>query len=106
MNKKDAKELSKTVTNQQLLEMLENAKNQIVDWNVRSSVNKSLNKGAAWNILAKDFDVNRNHHQLTKQNLIREFGDYLPERYKPIKENKKEIPIKFYQEPDFSNWQN
>ncbi|MCK9416585.1 hypothetical protein M0Q97_08020 [Candidatus Dojkabacteria bacterium] len=36
-----------------------------------------MTKGVSWNILAKDFDVNANHHILAKINMVREFGEFL-----------------------------
>ncbi len=104
MNKSDARKIAETITNIQLQEMFNSAKNNIIDWNVVSDVNKSITKGFGWNILAKDFDINTKYHILSKTNMIREFGDYLPEELK-IKHNKKSCnnikPI--HQNPIFNN---
>lgn len=78
MNKRSARKIAETITNDQLLEMFNRAKEGITDWTKTSSVNKGMTKGAAWNILAKDFDVSAKHHILVKTNMVREFGDYLP----------------------------
>ena len=78
MNKSTAKQIAETITNEQLLVMFTNAKNSIKDWNKVSIVNKGMTKGTAWNILAKDFDINKTYHILAKTNMVREFGDYLP----------------------------
>jgi phage terminase large subunit-like protein len=55
-----------------------NAKTNIKDWTKRSTCNKGFTKGAVWNILAKDFDINHEYHILAKTNMIREFGEFLP----------------------------
>lgn len=93
MNNHEAKKIAETITNQELAKMFENAKNGIKDWSATSSVNRGMTKGTAWNILAKDFDVNVKHHPLGIKNMIWEFGDYLEN--KPIKPKK----IKSSQKP-------
>ena len=85
MRRNDARNLANTITNQQLFDMLEKAKVEVKDWTKVSLVNKGLTKGTAWNILGKDFDVNKTHHVLAKANMIREFGEFLPEELKPKK---------------------
>ena len=51
--------------------------------------------GVAWNILAKDFDVGKTYHNLAKVNMVREFGQFLPEELKIKKEKRVErfIPV-------------
>lgn len=99
MNRTDAKKIAQTITNEQLLEMFNNAKLGIKDWTKVSSVNKGITKGTAWNILAKDFDVNKKHHILGKINMIREFGEFLPEELKPEKKTRKKYTDLIHQEP-------
>jgi len=82
MNRNDARKIAETITNEQIKEMFENAKSKITDWTKTASANKGLTKGTAWNILAKDFDVNKTHHILAKKNMVWEFGDFLPEELK------------------------
>lgn len=100
MNRTRARKIAEIVTNEQLSEMLDNAKKGVKDWNVRSTVNKGMSKGAAWNILGAKFDIKTEHHVLGKANMIREFGDFLPEEirheFKPIK---KELGEFVHQEP-------
>lgn len=101
MNRKDAKQIAEKITNDELLLMFESAKKNITNWEKNSLVNKGITKGTAWNILAKDFDLNYKYHILTKINMIREFGDYLPD-YLKIKKIKKQNNIKpIHQEPIF-----
>ncbi len=97
---KDAKIIADTITNEQLKQMFDAAKVGIKDWTAVSSVNKGMTKGLAWNILAKDFDVNKNYHDLAKINMIREFGEFLPNNLKPKKE-KKESRKPTHQDPIF-----
>lgn len=101
MNRKDAKIIAETITNEQLQQMFDTAKEQITDWTVVSSVNKGMSKGVGWNILANGFDVKYHYHSLAKVNMIREFGDYLPDHIKPIKVKKKSLKAPIHQEPMF-----
>jgi len=88
MNRNDARKIAESITNSDILRMFENAKAKITDWTKISDVNKGMTKGVAWNILAKDFDVNAKHHILAKTNMIREFGEFLPDQIKPLKPNR------------------
>jgi len=101
MNRKDARTIAETITNEQIQEMFDKAKDGIKDWSKRSIVNKGLTKGTAWNILTKDFDINYNYHILGKVNMVREFGDFLPEELKPPKKVKKELKPPVHQDPKF-----
>jgi hypothetical protein len=89
MNKSDARKIAETITNEQLQQMFEKAKIEIKDWTKVSSVNKGLTKGVGWNILAKDFDVNKDYNILAKTNMVKEFGEFLPDELKPKKEKRK-----------------
>jgi len=102
MNKRDAKLIAKTITNAQLQDMLDAAKIGITDWTVVSVVNRICSKGVAWNILANVFNVDDEfHHLLHKMNLIREFGEYLPEDLKPKPKPKKPFIKPIHQDPIF-----
>ena len=103
MNRAKAKELSETITNAQIKEMLEKAKIYIKDWTRVSDVNKGLTKGAAWNMFAKDFDENIDYPSCTKLNIIREFGNFLPsDLLYPRKDKKFHQPTPpVHQEPIF-----
>lgn len=103
MNKKDAKIIAETITNEQLEIMFNNAKNGIKDWTVVSNVNKGISKGVAWNVLARNFDVNHKYHLIGKYNMIREFGDYLPEELKPLKKIKEIHSNPVHQDPIFES---
>lgn len=89
MNRSDARKIAEKITNEQLQKMFEVAKKEIKDWTKVSSVNKGLTKGTAWNVLAKDFDVDHNYHIMAKTNMVREFGEFLPVEIKPEKKTKK-----------------
>lgn len=104
MNRQDAKKIADKITNKELVEMFRAAKEGVRDWSVVSACNKGFSKGLAWNILAKDFDKNKEYHYLAKVNMIREFGEFLPGHMKIQKPNKNDDPVK-HQEPDFSNWE-
>lgn len=105
MNKTDAKKVVEKITNEQLQKMFEKAKNNIVDWKETSVLNKGMTKGFSWNIFAKDFDLNKKHNDLVKTNMVREFGEFLPEDIKPKKVKGKRFgrpPI--HEEPNFDNF--
>lgn len=106
MNKRDAKKIAETITNEELAEMLWNAKAGIKNWTKVSNCNKGLSKGVAWNVLARDFDVNKKHHILAKTNMVREFGEYLPDHLKPEKKNRAKNKSEdiIHHSPDFKNW--
>lgn len=101
MTRAEARKLAETITNVQLLTMFDRAKSKITDWTIVSICNKGLTKGTAWNILAKDFDLNHNYHIIAKTNMIREFGNFLPEDLKPKKALKRFLPPPTHQEPIF-----
>lgn len=103
MKKHEAREIAETITNEQLAYMFKKAKAIITDWNKVSKVNKGLTKGVAWNILASNFDLNEEYHILTKTNMVREFGEFLPDEMLPDKKSKSKIKPS-HANPDFSNW--
>lgn len=98
MNRKIAAEIAETITNEQLSDMFEKAKSEIQDWKKRSKVNKGMSKGAAWNILAANFNVQHKYNVLAITNMIQEFGDYLPKELIPKKKYGR-YPKPFHQEP-------
>ncbi|HDZ15590.1 hypothetical protein LCGC14_0501080 [marine sediment metagenome] len=102
MNRKDARKIAETITNEQLQKMFDEAKKNITDWTVVSICNKGMTKGVAWNILAKNFDVNEEHHILGKTNMVREFGDFLSPDFKPKKVKKPQGTPPTHQDPIFN----
>lgn len=100
MNKNNAKKIAQIITSEQLQEMFNAAKIGVKDWTKVSAVNKGMTKGVSWNILAKDFDISINHHIMAKVNMIREFGEFLPEDLK-IKKQIKKFQAPIHQEPKF-----
>lgn len=101
MNRKDARKIAETITNNQIQQMFENAKASITDWTKISSVNKGLTKGRSWNILARNFDVKSNYHILAKTNMVLEFGAYLPAELKPKKKKEQFKNKPHHQDPIF-----
>ncbi len=100
MNKSTAKVIAETITNEEIQIMINAAKIGITDWTAASNVNKGMSKGTAWNILASDFNVNEKLHPMFKLNLLREFGDFLDDSFKPSKKIKPTITV-LHQEPKF-----
>jgi hypothetical protein len=102
MNRNDARKIAEKITNEQIKEMFDNAKNKITNWEKVSAVNKGITKGTAWNILAKNFNVNTKYYMLARTNFVREFGEFLSEELK-IKKSKKSKPkyLPLHQYPVF-----
>lgn len=101
MDKGHAKQLSTQLDNYHLKQMIDKAKDEIKDWTVSSKINKSLSKGTVWNILANSFDVNKHLNNIVKYNLIREYGEFLPEQLQPKKKTPKPDIIPVHQDPIF-----
>lgn len=104
MTRHEVMNLADKITNEQLLQMFKSAKDNIKNWTEPSKVNRGLTKGAAWNVLAKDFDVNKDCILIIKYNMIREFGKYLPDELKPTKKNRTIQGNPSHQEPNFDNY--
>lgn len=108
MNKTVAKNLCRIIKNDDVFNMLKNAKLGIKDWKDASKLNPSMSKGDAWNILAAHFDVNKVCNELILQNILVEFGDFLdikPYMEPYIKKRKPKLNVEIYhEEPDFSNF--
>jgi len=105
MNKKDAKIVAETITDDQLAAMFENAKTAVTDWRKPSHVNPSISLGAAWNIyypcLVKRMRPIVLPH--VKTNMVWLFGDYLSDELKPDKKSNSRKPAVdiFHPEPIF-----
>ena len=85
MKKTYAKQIAEKVTNQELREMFYNAQRSITqwgNWEKVSKVNKSLSIGTAFNMLSCGVDsdefLDQKISPIAKFNMIREFGEYLP----------------------------
>lgn len=105
MNRSKAKIIAETITNKELELMFISAAHNITDWTKTSSINKSMTKGCAWNILAKDFNVDVNYSKIAKVNMVREFGEFLPEEITlQFNKSKKPTIVPTHQNPDFTNY--
>lgn len=106
LTRKQCREIAEKITNDEIMQMFESAKNNITNWSRISNSNKRMTKGMAWNLLAKDFDVNKEYPGLIKLNMLIEFGEYIPANLKPYKQfkkpEKKEKQIK-HEEPIFED---
>ncbi len=101
MNVTLAKKLARNITNEQLAQMFKSAKEGISDWMKRSAVNSGMSKGAVWNILAVNFDIEKDYHLIAKRNMIWEFGDFLPKELLPMKVKNARLPEIHHEEPIF-----
>ena len=105
MNKANAKLTAPNLTPKDILEMFEAAKAQIKDWTVVSNVNVSLSKGAAWNVLypSRNSITQRHldHAYIPAVNMIREFGEFLPEGKKASTPKHRVEVVCHHQDPTF-----
>lgn len=102
MKRTQARIIADTITNGQLKAMFEKAKTQITDWTRPSVCNAAISKGKAWNILAADFDEKVDYPYISKVNMIREFGDFLPwELRKPPTKKSLEKKEPIHEQPKF-----
>lgn len=88
MTRTEAKKLAEKVSVADLKYMFVNAQNNITDWQRPSRVNKSMTIGTTFNVLSR-CGIDTNTHILAKINMIREFGEYLPDYKPPAKKIKK-----------------
>lgn len=99
MNRNEARKIAETVSTEDLKQMFLNAQNSINDWTQPSRINKGLSKGIAFNILSKG-SMNTTSHIIGITNAIREFGEFLPNYEKVIKEKKSSVKCS-HQDPIF-----
>lgn len=103
MTRLEAKQLASIVTAAELKAMFIDARINIQDWTRVSRVNKGCTVGVAFNILSSGFEIDSplptNVSQLTKINMLREFGEYLPNYVKVSKKETKSINKVVHQEP-------
>lgn len=99
ITKLQARELAHQTSDADVKIMLKTAREKVKDWKQPSNINPLMTIGYSFNIFAKALVAVRDKHLhlLTKVNLIREFGKYLP-NYKPPKKT-----LKIQREPIHSN---
>lgn len=110
LTKKQCRDISSRITNEEILTMLEKAKSNIVDWKKPSNISSKLSKGKIWNMLVKDLQDNidniDNIPVSDKYILLKEYGEYVPfhllDHKYPKPEKKKEKQI-IHEEPIFEN---
>jgi hypothetical protein len=98
MNKIEATVIAKTVTLEEIKTMFINASQQIKCWEQISTLNKGMSKGLAFNILAAGFGEGiystiSDIKNTIRINMIREFGEYLPNLTPKIRSIKPKIKI-------------
>jgi len=87
MTRAEAKKLAEKVSVADLKFMFVNAYAKIRDWQKPSRVNKGMTIGTTFNVLSKG-GIDSNTHMIAKTNMIREFGEYLPNYEPPVKKTK------------------
>ncbi len=84
-------ELSETITNVQISDMLEKAKIKITDWTKPSKANIGLSRGTHWNLFCKEFNVENKYSAILKFRMIQEYNEFLPIELQPKKKEKIKI---------------
>ena len=104
LTKKYAKQLAETITSEELLVMLERAKNNVPDWTVPSRCNKGISRGINWNFFCKDFSITEEYESIHKYRMLEEFGEYLDDNMKQprVVTRKNKPPTHF--SPEFDNF--
>lgn len=93
MTRAQAKDIANKITNEEIQQMFNLAQNSILDWTKPSLINRGMSKGIAWNIFAKDFDASKTHAFISKYNMVREFGEFLPAHLKPVTNQKQKVSV-------------
>jgi len=96
---KDSKKLAETLPHDAFTRMLENVKNNISFWENPSRDDKGISRGIVWNLCAKNYDSESSFY--VKFQLLREFGEYLPEEYQPKIRGRKHNYNPIHQKPIF-----
>ena len=109
LNKSTCKKLAEIIKNEDILDMLKNAKRGVMDWTVASRLNPAISKGYAWNILASDFDATFEHNSYVIMKILCEFCEWLTikpymEPYLPKPKEKYNGKV-YHKDPDFSNFE-
>lgn len=100
MNIFQSKKIACVITHEQLNQMFENAKKAEIEWRSCSVLNPTMTKGAVWNVLYPAFLNGPNRHA-SVGNMVREFGEFLPEEIKPKKKPAPEKINPYHEEPIF-----
>lgn len=101
MERLTAKEMAKTATVNEVIEMLENAKKSTgIAWNSPSAANVNITNGKAMEIFTGYVGINsENIDEMAMVNMIHCFGDYFPIKMEDVVELEDwEIEI------DFGEW--
>ncbi len=97
MTRSEAKKLAETVTVNDLKYMFVTAYGRVKNWEAPSRGNKGLSVGTVFNLFTKG-GISEDTHKLAKINMIREFGEYLP-NYEKKKRLVLPTPNVYHQKP-------
>jgi hypothetical protein len=92
MKRSDAKNIADIITDEQIKQMLNRAKEEVKDWTRPSKDNKGLSRGSHWNIICKGFENITTFSHIHKYRIIREYNEFLPDEIKQ-KFTKKQVII-------------
>jgi len=86
MNRTEATRLAEIATREQINKMLTTARAEIENWQAPSHLNKSMSRGAMFNIFLEcDLEKRTTCARLSRINMLREFGEYFPNYQQPAR---------------------
>jgi hypothetical protein len=106
LTKSKCRELSKTITNDEIQQMIDSYRNNTSDWQKPCNTNKKMSKGYMWNISAGNFNIKYDYTWDEKFKLLVEYGEYIPaylREYNQPKEKVKKEKKMLHEEPIFNN---
>lgn len=71
-------EITYVISNDDLIETLENARQNIKDWEKPSKANKGLSIGVHWNLFCKDFYISNDISKICKYRILEQHQKFLP----------------------------
>lgn len=104
MNRNEARQLAKTIPQDVCSQMLRDAINLVTktSWEKPSRDNKGMSRGSCWNALFKDLDFKKDIPEIIRYRIVREFEEFLPAKYVPIKNHRMQPPKATHFAPDFT----
>lgn len=100
---KFALELVYTITNEELIETLKNAKNKIKDWEKPSRKNNGISIGSHWNMFCKEVTTTNDISDIQKYRILEQYKNYLPKHLKEVSIKKEKIKPS-HSNPIFDNF--
>jgi hypothetical protein len=103
MHRHEARKIAEKITDAQIHDLLVTARKNITKWSDPSRINKTMSRGVVFNIINGAVDNTDPKavrvSVLIKQNIIREFGEYLPDNLKIDKKKRADNTAPYHEDP-------